>query len=133
MRIALLATALLTLVASAADARVVRLRIERHGCLLRCQCSRYTRRAVPLNIARFSSAEAPAAMRLSAFHRAAQPIPIGAHVLVIHYRGARQVDVEPWSPMPQDRDERKAYSCSIQPQVSGGSGSSVGTTTRVTS
>lgn len=33
---------------------------------------------------------------------AAEPIPIGAHVLVIHYRGARQVDVEPWSPMPQD-------------------------------
>jgi membrane protein implicated in regulation of membrane protease activity len=32
---------------------------------------------------------------------AAEPIPIGAHVLVIHFRGARQVDVEPWSPMPQ--------------------------------
>jgi membrane protein implicated in regulation of membrane protease activity len=33
---------------------------------------------------------------------AAEPIPVGAHVLVIHYRGARQVDVEPWSAMPQD-------------------------------
>jgi membrane protein implicated in regulation of membrane protease activity len=33
---------------------------------------------------------------------AAEPIPVGTHVLVIHYRGARQVDVEPWSPMPQD-------------------------------
>ena len=33
---------------------------------------------------------------------AVEPIPIGAHVLVIHYRGARQVDVEPWLPMPQD-------------------------------
>jgi membrane protein implicated in regulation of membrane protease activity len=32
---------------------------------------------------------------------AAEPIPIGAHVLVINYRGARQVDVEPWAPMPQ--------------------------------
>ncbi|MEV4622722.1 hypothetical protein AB0J74_28915 [Asanoa sp. NPDC049573] len=30
-----------------------------------------------------------------------EPIAIGAHVLVIHYRGARQVDVEPWSPTPQ--------------------------------
>ena len=38
--------------------------------------SRYTRRAVPLNMARFSSAEAPAAVSFSAFHRAAQPIPI---------------------------------------------------------
>jgi hypothetical protein len=33
---------------------------------------------------------------------APHPIPAGAHVLVIHYRGARQVDVEPWSPMPDD-------------------------------
>jgi len=33
---------------------------------------------------------------------AAAPIPVGAHVLVIHYRGHRQVDVEPWSPMPLD-------------------------------
>lgn len=33
---------------------------------------------------------------------AQQSIPVGAHVLVIHYRGARQVDVEPWSPMPED-------------------------------
>jgi len=33
---------------------------------------------------------------------ATEPIPAGAHVLVIGYRGARQVDVEPWSPMPGD-------------------------------
>jgi membrane protein implicated in regulation of membrane protease activity len=33
---------------------------------------------------------------------AATPVPVGAHVLVIHFRGARQVDVEPWSPMPDD-------------------------------
>jgi membrane protein implicated in regulation of membrane protease activity len=33
---------------------------------------------------------------------AAHPIPVGTHVLVIHYRGARQVDVEPWRPMPAD-------------------------------
>jgi membrane protein implicated in regulation of membrane protease activity len=33
---------------------------------------------------------------------AAEPIPIGSHVLVIHYRGARQFDVEPWSPMPSE-------------------------------
>jgi membrane protein implicated in regulation of membrane protease activity len=33
---------------------------------------------------------------------AAQPIPIGTNVLVIRFRGARQVDVEPWSPMPLD-------------------------------
>src|SRR5690349_5861055 len=33
---------------------------------------------------------------------AAEPVPVGAHVLIIHYRGARQVDVEPWSPMPED-------------------------------
>jgi hypothetical protein len=33
---------------------------------------------------------------------AVEPIPAGAYALVIHYRGARQVDVEPWSPMPQD-------------------------------
>jgi membrane protein implicated in regulation of membrane protease activity len=33
---------------------------------------------------------------------AAEPIPVGTHVLVIHYRGARQFDVEPWSPMPED-------------------------------
>lgn len=32
---------------------------------------------------------------------AAEPIPVGTHVLVINYRGARQVDVEPWSPMPE--------------------------------
>ncbi|NMO49974.1 hypothetical protein HH310_02030 [Actinoplanes sp. TBRC 11911] len=31
-----------------------------------------------------------------------EPIAAGAHVLVIHYRGARQVDVEPWAPMPHD-------------------------------
>jgi membrane protein implicated in regulation of membrane protease activity len=31
-----------------------------------------------------------------------QAVPVGAHVLVIHFRGARQVDVEPWSPMPGD-------------------------------
>jgi membrane protein implicated in regulation of membrane protease activity len=30
------------------------------------------------------------------------PIPIGTHVLVIHYRGERQLDVEPWSPLPRD-------------------------------
>jgi hypothetical protein len=42
----------------------------------RHQSSRYTRRAVPLNRASFSSAEAPAAMRLNAFHSAAQLIPI---------------------------------------------------------
>lgn len=29
-----------------------------------------------------------------------RPIPVGDHALVIHFRGARQVDVEPWSPMP---------------------------------
>jgi len=29
---------------------------------------------------------------------AAEPIPVGTTVLVIHFRGARQVDVEPWSP-----------------------------------
>jgi membrane protein implicated in regulation of membrane protease activity len=33
---------------------------------------------------------------------AAEPVAVGAHVLVIHYRGAHQVDVEPWSPMPGD-------------------------------
>lgn len=33
---------------------------------------------------------------------AAEPIAAGVDVLVIHYRGARQVDVEPWSPMPGD-------------------------------
>jgi hypothetical protein len=33
---------------------------------------------------------------------AAEPIPVGAHALVIYYRGARQVDVEPWSPTPGD-------------------------------
>ena len=32
-----------------------------------------------------------------------EPIPVGVHVLVIHYRGARQVDVEPWLPMPGER------------------------------
>ncbi len=31
---------------------------------------------------------------------AAEPIPAGAHALVIHCRGARQVDVEPWSSVP---------------------------------
>jgi membrane protein implicated in regulation of membrane protease activity len=34
---------------------------------------------------------------------AIRPIPVGAHVLVIHFRGARQVDVEPWPPMPGGR------------------------------
>ncbi|MDG6103862.1 YqiJ family protein [Dactylosporangium aurantiacum] len=33
---------------------------------------------------------------------AAEPVPSGTHVLVVHFRGARQVDVEPWSPMPGD-------------------------------
>jgi len=33
---------------------------------------------------------------------AAEPVPAGAHVLVVRFRGARQVDVEPWSPMPGD-------------------------------
>jgi len=33
---------------------------------------------------------------------AAEPVPTGAHVLVVRFRGARQVDVEPWSPMPGD-------------------------------
>jgi membrane protein implicated in regulation of membrane protease activity len=28
---------------------------------------------------------------------ATEPIPVGVQVLVINYRGARQVDVEPWS------------------------------------
>jgi membrane protein implicated in regulation of membrane protease activity len=31
-----------------------------------------------------------------------EPIPVGTDVLVIHYRGARQVDVEPWAPMFDD-------------------------------
>ena len=31
---------------------------------------------------------------------AAAPVPAGADVLVINYRGARQVDVEPWHAMP---------------------------------
>ena len=34
------------------------------------------RRAVPLNMASFSSPDAPAAIRLNAFHSATQPIPI---------------------------------------------------------
>ena len=34
---------------------------------------------------------------------AATPIPVGADVLVINYRGARQVDVEPWPPMAAGR------------------------------
>jgi hypothetical protein len=29
-----------------------------------------------------------------------QPIPVGEHALVISHRGARQVDVEPWSEGP---------------------------------
>ena len=33
---------------------------------------------------------------------ATEPIPAGTQVLVINFRGARQVDVEPWSPMPRD-------------------------------
>ncbi len=33
---------------------------------------------------------------------ATEAISVAAHVLVIHYRGARQVDVERWSPMPGD-------------------------------
>ncbi len=40
------------------------------------QSRRYTRRAVPANIACFSAAEAPATMRLNAFQSAAQPMPI---------------------------------------------------------
>src|SRR5881628_545739 len=39
------------------------------ACATRGQSSRYARRAVPLNSASFSSAEARAAMRLNAFHR----------------------------------------------------------------
>jgi hypothetical protein len=27
-----------------------------------------------------------------------QPVPVDAEVLVVNHRGARQVDVEPWSP-----------------------------------
>ena len=38
--------------------------------------NRYTRRAVPLKIAAFSAGDAPAAIRLKAFHNAAYPIPI---------------------------------------------------------
>ncbi|BCJ43446.1 hypothetical protein GCM10010168_42440 [Actinoplanes ianthinogenes] len=30
------------------------------------------------------------------------PLPIGAEALVIHNRGARQVDVEPWPTVPPD-------------------------------
>ena len=35
---------------------------------------------------------------------AAAPLPAGAEVLVINYRGARQIDVEPWPriSMPED-------------------------------
>jgi membrane protein implicated in regulation of membrane protease activity len=33
---------------------------------------------------------------------AVEPLPAGAKVLVIHFRGTRQVDVEPWPPMPAD-------------------------------
>jgi len=40
------------------------------------QSCRYTRRAVPLNKASFSSTEAPAARRLKVFHSTAQVIPI---------------------------------------------------------
>ena len=43
---------------------------------VRPQSRRYTRRAVPLNKASFSSAEAPAAIRLKAFQSVAQPTPI---------------------------------------------------------
>ena len=34
---------------------------------------------------------------------AADPLPIGTRVLVINFRGASQVDVERWSPMPGDQ------------------------------
>jgi membrane protein implicated in regulation of membrane protease activity len=34
---------------------------------------------------------------------ATRQIPVGDHVLVIHFRGARQIDVESWSPMPGGR------------------------------
>ncbi|MFI5911631.1 hypothetical protein [Dactylosporangium sp. NPDC051541] len=33
---------------------------------------------------------------------AVEPLPTGAEVLVINFRGTRQVDVEPWPPMPAD-------------------------------
>jgi membrane protein implicated in regulation of membrane protease activity len=33
---------------------------------------------------------------------AAAPVPAGTEVLIINYRGARQVDVEPWPSMPAD-------------------------------
>ncbi|WIM96372.1 hypothetical protein ACTOB_008564 [Actinoplanes oblitus] len=33
---------------------------------------------------------------------APEPLPVGAAVLVIHNRGARQVDVEPWPTVPPD-------------------------------
>jgi predicted alpha/beta hydrolase len=35
---------------------------------------------------------------------AAVAVPAGAEVLVINYRGHRQVDVEPWHMKPTDRD-----------------------------
>jgi hypothetical protein len=35
---------------------------------------------------------------------AATAIPAGVDVLVIHNRGARQVDVEPWPDLPPDGD-----------------------------
>ncbi len=48
----------------------------RHTPAGRGHPSRYARRAVPLNSASFSSAEAPAAIRLNAFHSTAQLAPI---------------------------------------------------------
>ncbi len=33
---------------------------------------------------------------------ATDPIPVGTQVLVINFRGHRQVDVEPWSPTSGD-------------------------------
>jgi hypothetical protein len=48
----------------------------RHYCSARHQSSRYTRRAVPLNKASFSAAEAPAAMCLKAFQSVPQPTAI---------------------------------------------------------
>jgi hypothetical protein len=40
------------------------------------KCRFYTRRVVPLNNERFSSEEAPAAIRFKAFHSVPQPTPI---------------------------------------------------------
>jgi membrane protein implicated in regulation of membrane protease activity len=33
---------------------------------------------------------------------AAQELPAGTHVLIVHFRGERQVDVEPWFYTPRD-------------------------------